>query len=1219
MNRQGCLVVLLLVLLVSVLLVSFVAAADVEREVAQVLANDDLVDVIVVLNDESSLNVNSIDRKERIKNVQEDVLTNLKIKNKEVDGIRINSNNRVRGAMARESLNVDEEDYDLDLAHQYSIINGFSGKVTRAGLEKLKNDPQVKEVHLNRVLYTTLATSIPQINADDVWNLSVNGYNITGEGETVCVLDTGIDTDHPAFSGKILDEYCYCRVSDYGAGGCCPDTTTEDDSAEDGQGHGTHVSGTAAGNLSGYYGVAPDAKIVSIKVCNNAGQAACNEADVIAGIEWCTNNASLYNISVISMSLGGGGPYNDYCNDYVMTDVINTAVNNNITVSISSGNNGFTNGISAPACVQNATPVGAVNSANSISYNRGNILELLAPGISITAPYVGGGTAGMSGTSMACPHTAGAALLMNQYYRLAYSETITPKQIQDKLFISGSSVYDSSSDRTYARIDLLKAVQPFLNFSTNNPLNDSNSTSNSVLINITSDVNLTNALLEWDYNNGTLINYTMNESDQKNFYYNLTGLGNGTYYYQVYGNDTINTFGVSVLREIEIENAKPNITINVPLNNSYYNSAFNLDIVITDLTLSFSNYSILNSSGDVVQSNSSSEINAATFNWTDYVNISNATFSDGNYSLVVYANDSLNNADTSYINFTIDKTGPGMFGINRTPETVYNNDTVIFRINLTDNNALNTSLLFLESNFSGSWVNYSLTLESGEMYNFSVTGLENLTNQKIISYRFHAYDIAGNVNSTSMYTFTVQNWAPTNVSITSHQNDSVIEVGDIIAFTSTAIDPDDDTLTYYWDFGDGTTSNSQNPTKAYNTTGTYPVSVTASDSYGASSLENISLIINDTLAPTLTITHDTEAHLERDGSLTITATAFDYSELAVLNGFFDNISLPTTASYCSDLNSSARRCIWNISFEDEDVGVHNITINATDNFINQHTNITTSTVTFTSCSDSSENGDETETDCGGSCSACDSGNTGDSPSGGGSSGGSSTSTTATETTDAAEEEIISEPELTAAAEVVAEEPAIDIPEELSSFSQTVTLTPGEPSILQVGNNEQTVFEIVIEAEVEKEITLGIDYFNEKPEEVLELANVYQYLKITTGLTEEELNEVQISFRVPQSWLMEHDYTKKKVSLYHYVDYSWDKLKTKLVTEEGNSLTYQAKAKHFSYFAVSGSKSFDFFNWITGAFSTFLPSQAGGKKYTLLGLFVLIMVLSAVYLILRRKD
>ncbi|MBU1622227.1 MAG: S8 family serine peptidase, partial [Nanoarchaeota archaeon] len=297
MNRQGCLVVLLLVLLVSVLLVSFVAAADVEREVAQVLANDDLVDVIVVLNDESSLNVNSIDRKERIKNVQEDVLTNLKIKNKEVDGIRINSNNRVRGAMARESLNVDEEDYDLDLAHQYSIINGFSGKVTRAGLEKLKNDPQVKEVHLNRVLYTTLATSIPQINADDVWNLSVNGYNITGEGETVCVIDTGVDYTHTDLGNctntTFLDGTCSKVIGGY-------DYANNDADPMDDNGHGTHVSGIVSSTNSIYRGVAPNSKIVALKVCTSGGS--CSTDNVIAGIDWCVNNASLFNISVISIS-----------------------------------------------------------------------------------------------------------------------------------------------------------------------------------------------------------------------------------------------------------------------------------------------------------------------------------------------------------------------------------------------------------------------------------------------------------------------------------------------------------------------------------------------------------------------------------------------------------------------------------------------------------------------------------------------------------------------------------------------------------------------------------------------------------------------------------------------------------------------------------------------------------------------------------------------------
>src|SRR3989344_50658 len=310
---------------VFILLVSLVSAAKVEEEVLTAFEHNPEVKVIVQLKEPtSSLGINSEQDKKYLREEKENkVLGKLKIKKKE-------------------SIGINSDSYDLELNHQYDLLSGFSGSLTKQGLQKLEHDPEVETIFLNRVLSPTLTTSVPQINANQVWNLSINGYNITGAGETICVIDTGIDTDHSAFTGRILGQYCYCSVTDYGAGGCCPDNTTESTSAEDGQGHGTHVTGIAVGNYSTYRGVAPAAGIISIKVCNNAASASCNTDDVIAAIQWCTNNVSLFNISVISMSLGGGGPYNSYCNSDSIAPAINGAVAKNISVVVSAGNSGYT-------------------------------------------------------------------------------------------------------------------------------------------------------------------------------------------------------------------------------------------------------------------------------------------------------------------------------------------------------------------------------------------------------------------------------------------------------------------------------------------------------------------------------------------------------------------------------------------------------------------------------------------------------------------------------------------------------------------------------------------------------------------------------------------------------------------------------------------------------------------------------------------------------------
>ena len=241
----------------------------------------------------------------------------------------------------------------------------------------------------------------------------------------------------------------------------------------DNNSHGTHVAGILAGN-GAIKGVAPDAKLVALKACDSAGY--CYDEDIGKAIDWCIDNASSLNISVISMSLGGNIGYSSYC-DNSFTPFINTAVGQNILVAVASGNNGWTNAISSPACVENATSVGAVYDANvgSRSWefctdsntardkiacftNRGLNLDLLAPGVDINSSVLNGTYGQKSGTSMATPHVSGAALLLKEY-----SNELTPAQIETALKNSGASIYDSATGLTFPRIDVLNALNYLIN------------------------------------------------------------------------------------------------------------------------------------------------------------------------------------------------------------------------------------------------------------------------------------------------------------------------------------------------------------------------------------------------------------------------------------------------------------------------------------------------------------------------------------------------------------------------------------------------------------------------------------------------------------------------------------------------------------------------------------------------------------------------------------
>ncbi|MBD3354353.1 S8 family serine peptidase, partial [Candidatus Woesearchaeota archaeon] len=388
----------------------------IQEEVVKEVKQKQKARVIVILKKPRSgfrTQKNIEDVKQEVKTAQEKVLSNLNADNETIDVPLI------QGKAV-------EADADFELKKKYHTTNALSGYVTESGLGKLESDPNVEKVIIDPILSTTLVESVPLINADDVWS----NESITGEGETICIIDTGIDTDHPDFSGKIIEEYCSCSVSDYGSGGCCPNSEAEDISAEDDDNHGTHVAGIAAADGT-IKGVAPGADIVAVKVCDNTGD--CAGSDIIAGIDYCVNNKDTYGISVISMSMGNGGEYTDLtCPDF-FEDILQTANEQGIFVAAASGNEGYSSGINYPACSQYVTSVGATDKNDNIAAytNVGDNLDILAPGDSINSTIIDGYNT-MSGTSMAAPHIAGAAALIIQDKK-EKEESYTPAEIRSTM------------------------------------------------------------------------------------------------------------------------------------------------------------------------------------------------------------------------------------------------------------------------------------------------------------------------------------------------------------------------------------------------------------------------------------------------------------------------------------------------------------------------------------------------------------------------------------------------------------------------------------------------------------------------------------------------------------------------------------------------------------------------------------------------------------------
>jgi len=355
---------------------------------------------------------------------------------------------------------------DFQVLRRYDSIPALFGRVSAAGLEKLVAHPDVTSVHPNLRLHATLSQSVPMINADDV-----HAMGHTGEGVTVAVLDTGIDTDHPDLQDDLLDEHCYLSAPDV-----CPCGGTSSHGpgcAEDGNGHGSHVSGiVTSGGVVAPEGVAPDTGIIAFKVLNDSGSGWFS--DVLAALDYIIGHPG-DGADFINMSLTGG-PWTTPCDDAwpEMTTALDTLRSAGVSTFVATGNDADKSHLGFPSCISSAVSVGDVYDANNLGAmiwsactdwstwadmvvchsNSHDTLDLLAPGALITSSVNGGGTANnWGGTSMAAPHAAAVAALM-----LDANPSATPDEIESCMKSSGVPVTDSANSVTTPRVDALGAV-----------------------------------------------------------------------------------------------------------------------------------------------------------------------------------------------------------------------------------------------------------------------------------------------------------------------------------------------------------------------------------------------------------------------------------------------------------------------------------------------------------------------------------------------------------------------------------------------------------------------------------------------------------------------------------------------------------------------------------------------------------------------------------------
>jgi subtilisin family serine protease len=230
-------------------------------------------------------------------------------------------------------------------------------------------------------------------------------WTAAGAGVTAYVVDTGILASHTDFGGRVAAGWT---------------AVADGNGTTDCNGHGTHVAGTLAGAT---YGVAKSATLVPVRVldCSGSGY----NSDVVAGLDWIAANHAAGTPAVANLSLGGAA-------STAVDNAIQAVLNDGVTTVVAAGNSAADACTSSPARVPGAVTVAASDSGDKQAAfsNFGSCVDLYAPGVGIASDYYTSSTAtaSMSGTSMAAPHTAGAAAVL-----LSQNPALTPAQVAGAL------------------------------------------------------------------------------------------------------------------------------------------------------------------------------------------------------------------------------------------------------------------------------------------------------------------------------------------------------------------------------------------------------------------------------------------------------------------------------------------------------------------------------------------------------------------------------------------------------------------------------------------------------------------------------------------------------------------------------------------------------------------------------------------------------------------
>nr|NCR46853.1 S8 family serine peptidase [Microcystis aeruginosa SX13-01] len=396
------------------------------------------------------------------------------------NAIRIRNDNKVEG----------DEYFTIHLTNPTNgaiIGNQGNATVTIIDDESPNNNPITPPISnpSNTLSTSQNSNATNLINLDDFWSDS-RFTNIKGQGESIVIIDTGADLNHPLFgvdanNNGIADKIIYQY-----------DFADNDTDASDKNNHGSHIASIASQ-------IAPDANLIILKVFKDNGSGYF--ADLEEALQWVNTNANTYNVTSVNLSLGDNQNWTTATGRYGIGDELAAIAGQNILIAAAAGNSFYTfnssPGLAYPAADPNVISVGAVwaDDFGSGSFSNGAkdyttaadriasfsqrhpILDVFAPGILISGANATGGTITMGGTSQAVPYISAIATLSQQIARTYLGRELTLTEFRTLLDTTSNLIIDGDDENdnvtntgiSYPRINALALAENILN------LNDSNS------------------------------------------------------------------------------------------------------------------------------------------------------------------------------------------------------------------------------------------------------------------------------------------------------------------------------------------------------------------------------------------------------------------------------------------------------------------------------------------------------------------------------------------------------------------------------------------------------------------------------------------------------------------------------------------------------------------------------------------------------------------------